>query len=57
MTVEFDLFGIYFRAWYALSESQTRNVLRISTKGRPTREQYAAARERAAVLLKEKCND
>ena len=53
MTIEFDLFGLRFRAWYALSESQTHHVLRVSTRGRrPTPAQYAAARERAAELLK-----
>ncbi len=33
MTIEFDLFGLRFRAWYALSESQTHRVLRVSTRG------------------------
>lgn len=55
MTVEFDLFGLHFRAWYALSESQTHHVLRVSTTGRrPTPAQYAVARTRAAELLEEK---
>lgn len=51
--IEFTHAGHEYRAWYANSESQTRRVLRLSTMGRPSRDEYAAARERAAELLED----
>lgn len=49
--IEFTHDGIAYTAWYALNERDTRRVLRVRTAGRPTREQYANARERAVELL------
>ena len=52
MTLDFEINGKLYEAYYAVSESSTRNSLQVRVKrGWPTREEFAAARQRARELL------